>query len=285
MTQQLQANRFELKYVIDEQRARAIRDYIRGFVEPDEHVQDRQTCSYPIHSLYLDSPTLLLYRQTVQGLKNRFKLRIRFYDDEPAHPAFLEIKSRLSDVIRKERAALGRREVNRLLDGRLLDPCALSPAGNGRAAASLERFCRLVEELGARPAAYVSYLREAYVSPHSDQLRVTFDREIRGAVFEGRKGLAKPSAGVPIALHGVVLELKFVDRFPAWMHDLVGTFNLQRRSVAKYVYCVEALRLGRGPWHDARRQSPFSPPREPVIGLRDGNQLAPERRLTAWTRG
>jgi hypothetical protein len=149
MTQQLQANRFELKYVIDEPRARAIRDFIRGFVEPDEHVQDRRTCSYPIHSLYLDSPTLLLYRQTTQGLKNRFKLRIRFYDDKPAHPAFLEIKRRLSDVIRKERAALGRAEVNRILNGHVLDPSVLLPAGgNGRAAGSLERFCRLVEELG-----------------------------------------------------------------------------------------------------------------------------------------
>lgn len=251
MPQQLQANRFELKYVIDEQRARAIRDYLRGFVEPDEHVQDRRTCSYPIHSLYLDSPTLTLYRQTVQGLKNRFKLRIRFYDDEPAHPAFLEIKGRLSDVIRKERAALSRREVNRLLDGRLLDPCALSPTGNGRAGAALERFCRLVQELSARPAAYVSYLREAYVSPNSDQLRVTFDRGLRGAVFDGRRGLTPPLTGVPVLLNGVVLELKFVDRFPAWMRELVQAFDLQRRSVAKYVYCVEALKLGTGPWHDA----------------------------------
>ena len=283
MAQQLQANRFELKYVIDEQRARAIRDYLRGFVEPDEHVQNLRTCSYPIHSLYLDSPTLLLYRQTIQGLKNRFKLRIRFYDDEPAHPAFLEIKGRLSDVIRKERAALSRREVNRLLDGRLLDPCALSPAGNGRAAASLERFCRLVEELGARPAAYVSYLREAYVSSNSDQLRVTFDREIRAAVFEGRQGLAPPLAGVPAPVSGVVLELKFVDRFPSWMRDLVCTFDLQRRSVAKYVYCVETLKLRSGPWHDARCQdSAWVPaPRGPEIGPRDWERKVSKRRLTA----
>ena len=113
----LQTNRFELKYIIDEQRARAIRDYIHGYVEPDEHVQNLRTCSYPIHSLYLDSPTLLLYRQTTQGLKNRFKLRIRFYDDVPAHPAFLEIKRRLTDAIRKERAAICRAGVDRLLKG------------------------------------------------------------------------------------------------------------------------------------------------------------------------
>ena len=243
MTQhKLQTNRFEFKYVIDEQRARAIRDYVRGYVEPDEHVQDLRTCSYPIHSLYLDTPTLVLYRQTTQGLKNRFKLRIRFYDDDPAHPAFLEIKRRLNDAIRKERAAITRAGVDRLLNGRPLDPSDLIPAnGNGRAGGALERFCHLVEELGAQPAAYVSYVREAYVSPGSDQLRVTFDRQIRGATFDRRMGLSPPTTGVAANVHGVVLELKFVDRFPHWMRDLVWAFSLQRRSMAKYVHGVEAL--------------------------------------------
>lgn len=250
MTQhKLQANRFELKYVIDEQRARAVREYARGYVEPDEHVQDLRTCSYPIHSLYLDSSTLSLYRQTVQGLKNRFKLRIRFYDDAPAHPAFLEIKRRLNDAIRKERAAISREGVHRLLKGRPLDPSDLIPAnGNGCVAGALERFCHLVHELGAQPAAYVSYVREAYVSPGSDQLRVTFDRQIRAATFDWRTGLESPVTGVAANVHGVVLELKFVDRFPHWMRDLVWAFDLQRRSMAKYVHCVEALGIRPGPW-------------------------------------
>ena len=58
-----------------------------------------KTGSDTITSLYLDSSALHLYRQTVQGIKNRFKLRIRFYDDNPGNPAFLEIKRRVTDVI------------------------------------------------------------------------------------------------------------------------------------------------------------------------------------------
>ena len=77
--------------------------------------------SYRICSLYIDSPQLFLYNQTVLGEKNRFKLRIRFYDDDPAHPAFLEIKRRVTDVILKEtrrghsgrRAAFARRRRSR----------------------------------------------------------------------------------------------------------------------------------------------------------------------------
>ena len=33
----LQASRFELKYVIDEQRAHGVRDFVKNFLEPDEH--------------------------------------------------------------------------------------------------------------------------------------------------------------------------------------------------------------------------------------------------------
>ncbi len=248
MTQhRLQTNRFELKYVIDEQRACAIREYIRGYVEPDEHVQDLRNCSYPVYSLYLDAPTLMLYRQTTLGLKNRFKLRIRFYDDAPAHPVFLEVKRRLNDVIRKERAAVSRAGVNRLLRGRPLDPSDLIPSnGNGHAWGALQRFCRLVEEISAQPATYVSYVREAYVSPDSEQLRVTFDRQIRGEAFDWERALSPPETGVAANVRGVVLELKFVDRFPHWMRDMAWTFDLQRCSMPKYVRCVEALGLRPG---------------------------------------
>jgi hypothetical protein len=249
MAHQLQANRFELKYLIEESRARAIRDFVRGYLEPDEHVRDSRTCAYSIYSLYLDTPTLLLYSHSVRGLKNRFKLRIRFYDDVPEHPAFLEIKRRLTDVICKERAAICRAGVQRLLNGRWPAFSDLIQSnGNRNAEGALERFGNLVDELGAQPATYVCYEREAYVSPDSDQLRVTFDRQIRGETFDARIGLAPPKIAVPAKIRGVVFELKFMDRFPQWMRELAWSFDLQRRSLAKYVHCVDALDIRPGRW-------------------------------------
>jgi len=40
---------------------------------------------------------------------------------------------------------------------------------------------------------------------------------------------------------GIVLELKFTDRFPNWMRQMVQTFNLFRTSMAKYVTCAMAM--------------------------------------------
>jgi hypothetical protein len=159
----------------------------------------------------------------------------------------LEIKRRLSDVILKERAAVTREAARQLLTGAWLDRSSLI-GGNGdpRAAAALHNFTKLTHEINAQGCVYVSYIREAYVSPGSNQVRVTFDRHLCAARYISPAPLGVPYETVPVALDPpVILELKFTDRFPDWMRNLVQIFNLWRRSVAKYIYC---LRTVGAPW-------------------------------------
>jgi hypothetical protein len=251
----LQARRFELKYIISERCARAARDFLAGYLEPDEHARNRPDYSYPVYSLYLDTPTLALFRQTCCGIKNRFKLRIRFYDGEPTHPAFLEVKQRDAEVICKERASVSREGVRCLLAGGR--PRSLHLVRNGddsSGARALEWFCRLREEVGADATAYVSYRREAYVSPQNDRLRVTFDRNVRGTGFDRACGLQPPQDGAVTSVKGVILEIKFTDCFPDWLRDLVQAFDLQRQSVPKYIHCVNALRLEPAGFLGAQRE-------------------------------
>ena len=246
----LQASRFELKYVIDEQRAHGVRDFVKNYLEPDENADPSALdCAYPVHSLYCDSPGLMLYKQTVQGLKNRFKLRIRFYNGKQDAPAFLEIKRRVTDVICKERAAITRKGVERLIDGGWPDAsCLFGRNGAAKGGSALENFRTLYASLEAGPCVYVSYLREAYVSPNSNQVRVTFDRLIQGSHFDRGQCLIPPkfTEGIRPDIGGVVLEMKFTDRFPPWMRDAVLAFNLQRGSMAKYVTCVDAMGIRPG---------------------------------------
>lgn len=240
----LQTNRYELKYLISEACASGIREFAGTYLEPDEHARAEQpNGAYPITSLYLDTPLRALCGQTISGLKNRFKLRIRFYDEEPDSPAFLEIKRRTTDVIRKQRAAVTREAVYNLLDGRSPNPSQLMETNGRSSIGSLMDFCELCDRIGAGTSIYVSYLREAYVSPGSDQVRMTFDRQLLGSRFDWTAGLTMPAQGNTPDLGGVILELKFTDRFPIWMREMAEAFDLQRRSVAKYVLCVEAMRL------------------------------------------
>jgi hypothetical protein len=241
--QSLQSSRYEYKYYVDEARAGAIRSFVETYLEPDEFLVRFGGIGYPVCSLYLDNSGLLLYDQTMQGQKNRFKLRIRFYDNNPENPAFLEIKRRETDVIKKKRAAVTREGAKLVLAGHPPSPEYLF--GKKQTTKSLDalyEFCQLRDRIAAGGCTYVYYHRQAYVSPDSNQARVTFDRQLEGGIYVPGTDLAIPTDSARPKMEGVVLELKFTDRFPNWMEILARDFNLQRTSVPKYVKCVDALR-------------------------------------------
>jgi hypothetical protein len=242
----LQKNRFELKYIIREETARSVRDFCRSYLVPDENAKEENGWQYPIHSVYLDGPGYMLAKSTVEGAKNRFKLRVRYYDDNPDAPVFFEIKRRVNDAILKQRAAIRRSKAIHLIDGgHYPEPSDLKNPTDMKAYDSLRVFCELRESINGTGKVIVSYLREAYVTPDSDQVRVTFDRNLITTKFEGRFVCGDFENGIraPIGrtIHGCVLELKFTDRFPNWMRDLVHTFNLRRTSMPKYVNCLFTL--------------------------------------------
>jgi len=248
----MQTSRFELKYIIDDRCADAIRDFLHSHLEPDEHAKPENDYTYHICSLYVDNPALDLYGQTAQGMKNRFKLRIRFYDDNPQSPVFLEIKRRITDVIRKERAAVTREGALQVLAGGFPNPSILAGEnGSRKSGVALQNFCSLTSSIGGRGCIYVSYNRRAYVSPDSDQVRVTFDTDLYGTAYEQGSELVRPMLGAKPKLGGTILELKFTDRFPGWMRDLAQAFNLQRTSVPKYCLCIERMGLKPDEWRGA----------------------------------
>ena len=232
-------SRYEMKYIVGEGKARAIRDYLRLYLMPDEYAHEGSPPGYFVHSLYLDAPHRALYQQTVDGEKNRFKLRIRFYDEQPESPVFLEIKRRSNDAILKTRAAVSRAAAEEFLRGNLLRYDALLKR-DARSEMALTEFSDLRDRLRAEGSVFVSYRREAYVHPTAAGLRVTFDRELVGAPYQAR-GLSLPRNSHAAEVEGVILELKYMGQFPSWMRRLVEMFNLRRQSVPKYVECFDAL--------------------------------------------
>jgi len=102
----MQTSRFELKYLVSEDAALRIRDFVRGYLDLDEYSACQPNLSYPVHSLYLDSEDLLTYWETINGTKNRFKLRLRYYSLDANSPVFFEIKRRMNNCILKQRGGV-----------------------------------------------------------------------------------------------------------------------------------------------------------------------------------
>ncbi len=246
----LQQQRFELKYLLDPGLTPGMRDFLSCYLEPDDYGADRPNLSYPVHSLYLDSDCLDTFHWTINGTKNRFKLRLRYYDERPDTPVFFEIKGRVDYCVLKQRCGVRRDAVPLLLAGHLPDPDMLM-SREPRHLVALERFNLLQLKLRARPKAHNSYLREAWVSPHDNSVRVTFDRNVRIEPFfrpEARTALTKP---VQVYREFVILELKFTERYPNWFEELIRRFNLMRSASAKYAEGV--LLLGESRFHDGEK--------------------------------
>jgi len=236
-------SRYECKYLISEDLAREVRKFAAPYVELDYFSAQQPDHRYAVHSLYLDGPSHELYETTRRGQKNRFKLRIRGYDGDSASPLFAEVKKRTARVILKRRALVSRPAARALVSGGPM------PEGTDTSLLDFAEFRSLSARIAARPAVYVSYLREAYEADGPEPARITFDRALHNA----DAGAAKPFAfdGLawqPTPCDQTILELKYTAACPRWIELLVETFQLDRCSVAKYVMCLE----------DSLRRFPFA---------------------------
>jgi hypothetical protein len=243
----MQQQRFELKYLVTPDTALRIRDFLQSYIflqqiDLDEFSVGKPDLSYEVHSIYLDSDDLKLYWDTINGDKNRYKLRLRYYTAGPTAPVFFEVKRRMNNIIVKQRGGVRQDAVHELLLGHVPDPSHLA-GRNPKYLPALEKFCQLMADVQARPRIHIAYFREAYVSSN-DQVRVTMDRHVRAE--PNLKGIPKVEMLHPrhSFQNRVILELKFTNRFPDWFGELVRRFGVMQRGAAKYCESVQAVGAG-----------------------------------------
>jgi len=238
--------RYEFKYLVKPEEEAFIRQVAQMYCAPDAYGVNGK---YTVSSLYFDTWDWLTAMQTVEGQRNRFKLRIRTYGFTPEDPVFLENKGRVGTSILKQRALMAREHVRDLCRGEPPPPGGF-PALKAAHQDDLVRFRDRMDFLDMRPRLWVAYEREAYGSHYGDGARLTFDSELR---------VQPPSHDDPfvpddacwqsVALDGpqVIVEMKFNGAFPFWMQRIVHGLELKRVSCSKYVQGVE--QTGDVPWN------------------------------------
>lgn len=230
----LQHQRYELKYHVNEDKALRIRDFVRSYLEIDEYSALQADLSYPTLSLYLDSVGLDTFWHAVNGNRNRFKLRLRYYDDRPDTPVFFEIKRRDDNVILKDRGGVRKSAVRWLLAGHMPERKHMLNPNDTDAFVAVQRFCQLMLQLNAKPRMHVAYLREAYENPSDNNVRLTMDRQVESQPQPAPRLIAKSPRPHVVFGRTVILELKFTARYPVWFRDLVETFNCMQMGAAKF---------------------------------------------------
>jgi len=246
---QVEFERLELKYLLDEVTSEKVRRAILPFCAPDPH-NGRSGRGYWISTLYFDSPRLTFFRANERADGDRFKLRARIYDE--AGDVHLEIKRKRGDVVKKERVIVERAEWVDATRG--FGRPRYEGTSQERVLAS---FAQLMAQYGAEPQLVVDYEREAYASPRGEYARVSFDRKIRyfstrEACFESERRWQRALAlGEGARSAAVLLELKCETQVPPFMVDVIRRYELNRVGLSKY------SRATRASLAEARASDPF----------------------------
>lgn len=118
----------------------------------------------------------------------------------------------------------------------LLAGLSLPPQNYTADIETINQFQLYMKNIEARPMVLVRYMRQAFEGNSENKVRVTFDRELaycvtnRPEVRLGGRGWQRN----PFTLNGVILEIKFTNKYPAWLSQMVKYFNLEARSISKF---------------------------------------------------
>lgn len=227
--------RQELKFVVHHSVKRSLLERWKRYLVRAPFTN--QHCVTPILSQYYDSPDLTFYTEKLDGLAIRNKVRLRVYNQRfvAGDTAFLEIKHRANDLVRKHRYKIPS------FDLRWLDPAVWVFDDRQMQSA----FLGLRERHRLRRSAQVYYQREAYEGAVESDVRVTFDTALVG-LHPGevltRQLLFSPARRLmPDTLS--ILEVKSTKGLPRWLHEGVEAAELQQQTIPKYITAVEVLGL------------------------------------------
>ena len=217
--------RNEIKHEISVADKAAICASMRAVARPDPHAGPDGR--YLIRSLYFDTPADKALREKLDGVSEREKFRIRFYNSDPS-VMHLEKKVKRGGLGYKVSAPITAEEAQRIVDG---DTNWMAVSGRGLI---VELYAKMKSE-GLRPKTIVDYTRTPFVYDPGN-VRVTIDENIRTGLgctdFLNPRCVTVP-AGEPV----ILLEVKWDDYLPAVIRRAVAVKSRRGAAFSKYQTC------------------------------------------------
>ena len=217
--------RNEIKHEISAADKAAICASMRAVARPDPHAGPDGR--YLIRSLYFDTPADKALREKLDGVSEREKFRIRFYNGDPS-VMHLEKKVKRGGLGCKVSAPITAEEAQRIVDG---DTNWMAVSGRGLI---VELYAKMKSE-GLRPRTIVDYTRTPFVYGPGN-VRVTIDENIRTGL--GCTDFLNPSCvTVPAGEPVILLEVKWDDYLPAVIRRAVAVKSRRGAAFSKYQTC------------------------------------------------
>ncbi len=217
--------RSEVKHPITPGDKASLCTALRTVAQPDPHVSDRG--QYTVRSLYFDNLQDKALREKLNGVSQREKFRIRYYDDDLTFIR-LEKKVKRGDLGCKIACEITADEVARILVG---DTSWMLRSGR---ALIVELYSRMKGQ-GLRPRTIVTYRRTPFVYGPGN-VRVTIDEDIRLGIV-ARDFLNPRAVTIPVREPGPILEVKWDDFLPGPIRKAVQLRGRRASAFSKYAAC------------------------------------------------
>jgi len=248
MSYDISRSKYELKYVVPDNRMNDLRDMIAPFVLCDHYMElRRMECGcgdklgYSVRSLYFDTPYYTFYHEREDGLSIRKKVRIRGYNTlSDSSIVFLEIKHKREKRVFKDRCAIRYCDLDALLETGDAERYVLNLQKKKQPVEDCGKFLYYMRYLNLIPVVLVIYEREAYFGKFDTTFRITFDKNIRGVIQPTTADLYEEKHVRYTSPGTFVLEVKFYSVYPSWMGRIVSLLGLKQQSYSKYMNCIDA---------------------------------------------
>ncbi len=220
-------NRYEQKYILNRETFFKVNEAVKQYMEPDSH--SAGDVFYPICNIYYDTFDFALIRASVAKPAYKEKLRLRSYGRaKPGDLVYLEIKKKYQGLVNKRRTAISLPAAAEFIQtGRLSE---ISSDMNRQILAELSYFVRTHSLV---PKAFVAYDRIAYFGKGNQDLRISFDHNLRAR--NKKLVLTAPDTSVPLIDSDVyIMEVKTRFAAPLWLTDLLVSHGLFKQSFSKY---------------------------------------------------
>ena len=214
--------RNEIKHLITSADRAAICAVMKVVAQLDPHAQAKGY--YTIRSLYFDNMADKALREKLDGVNEREKFRIRYYDGDTS-VIHLEKKVKRDGVGYKVSCSLTAEEAQRIIDGDIL---WMATDTRGLV---VELYAKMKGQ-GLRPKTIVDYERIPFVYG-AGNVRVTIDFNIRTGL-RCTDFLNPDCVPIPAGGNDIVLEVKGDDYLPTIIRHAVQLKGRRQTAYSKY---------------------------------------------------
>ena len=217
--------RSELKYLITDNDFNLININLNAILEKDKNCKNNY---YTISSIYFDDYSKTSYNQVKNGISERWKYRIRFYNYDDSYIK-LEKKHKINGLTNKTSIRITRKTLENILSNKIRIEKNNAPL--------LNEFILKVKNNLLRPIICIEYDRIPYVYKLGN-VRVTLDYNIRytnkyNDLFNNDKKVHY--------LKDKILEVKYNELIPDFIRFRLELNHLEQTSFSKFNNCLDSM--------------------------------------------